>query len=104
MSRSNKPFKVHGTIFIILIFGFLAASLSYPLVWNKGVNWLNDLAGTEIMPHFWERPFKLGLDLQGGTHFVYQADLTNIEFLQFEYEASGGQESFLSYENTEENF
>jgi len=79
MNRSNKPFKVQGTIFTILIFGFLAASLSYPLIWDKGVNWLNNLAGTEVMPHFWERPFKLGLDLQGGTHLVYQADLANIE-------------------------
>jgi len=32
------------------------------------------------------------------------ADLTNIKFLEFEYEASGGQELFLSYENIEENY
>lgn len=28
---------------------------------------------------FPQRPFKLGLDLQGGSHLVYQADLSNIE-------------------------
>jgi len=28
---------------------------------------------------FTQRPFKLGLDLQGGSHLVYQADLSNIE-------------------------
>jgi len=29
--------------------------------------------------NFPQRPFKLGLDLQGGSHLVYQADLSNIE-------------------------
>ncbi|QEE14504.1 GNAT family N-acetyltransferase [Promethearchaeum syntrophicum] len=32
------------------------------------------------------------------------ANLTNVELLTLEYEASGGQEIFLSYENTEENY
>lgn len=32
-----------------------------------------------FLPPFFNRDFKLGLDLQGGTHLVYQADLTNIE-------------------------
>jgi len=78
-ASGGKPKKVHWAILIILIVGFLAACLNYPPIWNKGVDWLNDLAGTEVMPHFWQKPFKLGLDLQGGTHLVYQADLSNIE-------------------------
>ena len=77
--RGGKLNKVHGMILIILIIGFLTASFNYPSIWNKPVDWLNGLAGTEVLPHFWEKPFKLGLDLQGGTHLVYQADLTNIE-------------------------
>lgn len=32
------------------------------------------------------------------------ADLGNVELLELEYEASGGQELFISYENTEENY
>ncbi len=76
--KGGKPKKVQGAIFIILIFGFLAVFLNYPAVWNKPVDWLNGWLGVEVMPHFWERPFKLGLDLQGGTHLVYQADLSNI--------------------------
>jgi protein-export membrane protein SecD len=70
--------KVHGAIFIILLIGLLAAFLDYPVIWDKGVDWLNNQVGAEVMPHFWQRPFKLGLDLQGGTHLVYQADLSNI--------------------------
>lgn len=31
------------------------------------------------LPQFPSRPFKLGLDLQGGTHLIYEADLSEIE-------------------------
>jgi len=31
------------------------------------------------LPDFFNIPFKLGLDLQGGTHLVYEADLSEIE-------------------------
>jgi protein-export membrane protein SecD len=31
------------------------------------------------LPHFPQIPFKLGLDLQGGSHLVYEADLSNVE-------------------------
>jgi len=87
--RGGKPKKVHGAIFIILIIGFLAASFNYPPIWNRPVNWLNGLAGTEVLPQMWEKPFKLGLDLQGGTHLVYQADLSNITSDSFDSSMQG---------------
>jgi len=31
------------------------------------------------LPYFWQVPFRLGLDLQGGVHLIYEADLLNIE-------------------------
>lgn len=37
------------------------------------------LAGIFDLSIFGERPFKLGLDLQGGSHLIYQADLSKIE-------------------------
>ena len=30
------------------------------------------------LPKFMQLPFVLGLDLQGGTHLVYEADLKNV--------------------------
>jgi preprotein translocase subunit SecD len=33
----------------------------------------------KLFPSFPDIPFKLGLDLQGGTHLVYQADLSNVD-------------------------
>lgn len=31
-----------------------------------------------LIPHFWTRPFRLGLDLQGGVSLIYEADLSSI--------------------------
>lgn len=63
------------SIFLVAV---LSGFLIYPAVWNKGVDWLNNKVGFDVMTHFLEKPFKLGLDLQGGTHLVYEADLSNI--------------------------
>ncbi len=52
--------------YIILAVVFFLAFLSFNIV---------------LPPQFslWNIPFKLGLDLQGGTHLVYEADLSDIE-------------------------
>jgi len=71
--------RIKGVILSIFLVSLLAAFLDYPLIWNKPADWINQKLGTEIMPHFFEVPFKLGLDLQGGTHLVYEADLSKIE-------------------------
>lgn len=62
----------------IVILGFIAGNLSYPKYLNQGIDFVNAKAGFKF-PHFWDIPFKLGLDLQGGTHLLYEADLSNIE-------------------------
>ncbi len=68
-----------GIIFVlILVLAFLAGTLSYPGYFNRGADFLKSKTGVSF-PHFPEKPFKLGLDLQGGTHLVYQADLSGIE-------------------------
>jgi protein-export membrane protein SecD len=57
--------KIYLNILGIFVLTLLAGNLVYPqllkLSWPK------------------EIPFKLGLDLQGGTHLIYQADLSKIE-------------------------
>lgn len=70
--------KIYWTLLSIFLIAVLSGFLIYPIVWNKGVDWLNNKVGFTVMPHFLEKPFKLGLDLQGGTHLVYEADLSNI--------------------------
>jgi preprotein translocase subunit SecD len=65
-------------IFIgVLILAVLAGIFSYPDYFNKGIDFLNHkFSGT--LPHFPERPYILGLDLQGGVSLVYQADLSTV--------------------------
>ncbi|TSC95227.1 MAG: hypothetical protein CEN87_239 [Parcubacteria group bacterium Licking1014_1] len=66
-------------IFIgVLILAVLAGIFSYPVVFNKGVDFLNQKFSWTL-PHFWERPYVLGLDLQGGVNLVYQADLSGVQ-------------------------
>lgn len=65
-------------IIITLVFFFLLF-LVYPPSFNKPVDFLNDKLELGV-PHFpLDRPFKLGLDLLGGAHLVYQADLSQID-------------------------
>lgn len=70
----------------IIILALVAGFLSYPQMWNKSVDWLNMqknkiglTKGIPNIPQYFNIPFRLGLDLQGGTHLVYEADLAQIE-------------------------
>ncbi|MFH1671575.1 MAG: protein translocase subunit SecD [Candidatus Portnoybacteria bacterium] len=67
-----------GIILVIFLVAVLAAFFDAPAIWDKGINWINGYVGAEILPQSYNRPFKLGLDLQGGTHLVYEADLAGL--------------------------
>ena len=63
-----------------------AGFVDYPKAFNSAADWLNAkknetsvLKSLPNIPQFFNKPFKLGLDLQGGTHLVYEADLLNIK-------------------------
>ena len=65
-------------IFIgVLILAVLAGIFAYPNYFNKGVDYLNHKLSWTV-PHFWDKPYILGLDLQGGVSLVYQADLSTV--------------------------
>lgn len=57
--------KIYITIAGVFLLAFLAGNLVYPQLLK--------------LPYFPDIPFKLGLDLQGGTHLVYEADLAGME-------------------------
>lgn len=66
-------------IFIgVVILAVLAGIFAYPNYFNKGTDFLNSKMGWTF-PHFWEKPYVLGLDLQGGVQLVYQADLSSVD-------------------------
>ncbi|OGZ35375.1 MAG: protein-export membrane protein SecD [Candidatus Portnoybacteria bacterium RIFCSPLOWO2_01_FULL_43_11] len=70
--------KISLIILGIFLLAVLAGLLDYPVVWNKGADFLNQKTGLGA-PHFFNLPFRLGLDLLGGAHLVYEADLSQIE-------------------------
>lgn len=66
-----------------LLLGIIVGFYNYPAAWDRSMDFLNPkLAGIGLsrlsLPHFWNRPFRLGLDLAGGTHLVYEADMKQI--------------------------
>ncbi len=64
--------KVYITVLVIFVLAVFAGILDYPKYFNQSL-------GEFGFPKFPEVPFKLGLDLQGGTHLIYEADLSGIE-------------------------
>jgi len=63
---------------IIILLALVAGNLIYPNYINSGADYVNQKFNWRL-PHFWDVPFKLGLDLQGGTHLIYEADLSQID-------------------------
>ena len=78
--RKRNPYLI---LVFVLVLTFFAGNLSYPKYLNQGIDYLNSklsILNPKIkLPYFWNLPFRLGLDLQGGAHFIYQADFSNIE-------------------------
>lgn len=68
----NKSRRKTGWVLLfIFLLVCLAVFVDYPKTWNN----LADFFG---LPHL-SRPFKLGLDLQGGTQLIYETDLSEIK-------------------------
>lgn len=71
--RKNALF----TVLAVLLLALVAGSFVQPSYWNRAVSKVNTTLGTDLSL-MEERPFSLGLDLQGGLHVVYQTDLSQI--------------------------
>lgn len=72
--------KKFSIFLFIVILAFFAVNFAYPKYFNLAINFLNSKIPWERkLPHFWQIPFKLGLDLQGGSHLIYESDLGGIE-------------------------
>ncbi len=65
-------------LFSILLLAFLSGNFVEPKYFNQGIDFLNQKLSVNF-PHFWTKPFRLGLDLQGGVSLIYEADLSNVE-------------------------
>jgi protein-export membrane protein SecD len=70
----NKYFLLALVIVLTLAAGFF----DYPEIWDRGAAKFNGAVPYPKLPNFPKRPFRLGLDLAGGTHLVYQADVSKV--------------------------
>ncbi len=76
-SSRGRVWWIFVLIIILVIAGLLVDIGDY---YNKGTTWLAGKTGDYIqLPKTKEISFRLGLDLQGGTHLIYQADVSQIE-------------------------
>lgn len=71
--------KIKLLLLIIFIIAIFLGFLDYPSLWNRSVNWLNNKVNWLNFPYFFNLPYRLGLDLQGGTSLLYEADLSNVK-------------------------
>jgi protein-export membrane protein SecD len=86
-------------VILIIALAILAVNLSAPKYWNQSADYINEqllnndklsVSSDKIkIPHFWDKPFKLGLDLQGGTHLLYEANLSKIEKQDYDSSMQG---------------
>lgn len=83
---SQGMLKVRLIVLGIFILALLAANVDYPKYVNRGITWVNrqnEMQETLIWAKSISIPlvpeFRLGLDLQGGAHLVYEADVSQIE-------------------------
>lgn len=68
--------KTRLTAIIILIFGL---ALGYFVYGSTGAKFLGNIGAPSFFHKF---PFKLGLDLRGGTHLVYRADVSSVKAVE----------------------
>lgn len=74
--------KRYYFITILILGSLFLFAFVYPQPVNKGIDFINSKIpekGYFKLPHFWNKPFSLGLDLLGGAHLLYEADLSKIE-------------------------
>lgn len=77
-SGSKKKGWITRALAIVMIVATLAAAVyDFPAIWNQTASFAQEKTGVDV-PRMQEEPFKLGLDLQGGTHLVYDADMSEI--------------------------
>lgn len=74
-TRLTKRQTIQRVLWLALLF-LSAASLSYPAPLNWALSQLSGVIGFQVGQI--KTPFVLGLDLQGGTHLEYEADLSRI--------------------------
>lgn len=73
--KKRWPLRVAAVVALMATLGL--AAMDFPGVWNAGAQFVSAKSGVPVFT-FEDKPFRLGLDLQGGAHLVYEADMSAI--------------------------
>lgn len=80
MFNQGSKSKNWRTFVLIMLLAIAGAFVDVGAYYNHGVDLLATKTNDKVrLPHTKEIPFRLGLDLQGGTHLVYQADVSKVD-------------------------
>jgi protein-export membrane protein SecD len=78
-SKLSSRAKAWWILAVLVIFVAMTGLATAGNYFNSFSGWLSSKTNNiVVLPKVKEIPFNLGLDLQGGTHLVYEADVTNI--------------------------
>ena len=80
--------KVYINLAIIIVLALLAGNFVFPQPLNKGIDYFNKKFSLHL-PHFFDIPFRLGLDLKGGSRLIYRADLSSINKKDYDQSMQG---------------
>lgn len=75
--KAHKPWKIQVASVVFILMTFVIGFYDFPQAWNQTVGFIQDKT-TVSLPKMKENSYRLGLDLQGGTHLVYEADMKEI--------------------------
>jgi preprotein translocase subunit SecD len=75
-SVTRKKLRTHIVAIVLLV--LFCLSIVLPKSVNQGIDWVNAKANIGI-PKIPNSGFNLGLDLQGGAHLIYQADVSAVD-------------------------
>jgi preprotein translocase subunit SecD len=76
-AQGSKTLKPRLWAILALISIVVALFYDFPGMWNQGAGFVQAKIGW-LPPTLEDEPYRLGLDLQGGTHLVYEANMTQI--------------------------
>lgn len=75
-----KTWRTPALAVFFLLLTLLMGAFDFPAFWNRGVSSASSATGADFgFAKVSETPFRLGLDLQGGAHLVYEADMSQID-------------------------
>ncbi|KKT87610.1 MAG: Preprotein translocase subunit SecD [Parcubacteria group bacterium GW2011_GWB1_45_10] len=74
----NEKKKAWSLVGLILVLVAAAGIFVYPEPYNRAVRFFNNKVSFVKLPELNPKPFRLGLDIAGGTSLTYSADVANL--------------------------